>query len=137
MGINAIRQAVEKRFLDNWTGTDKKTTIRFSNRPFSPPKLKSWLSLDVNFADSNNSAISGRMTRRNGLIFCEIYAPIDKGSGDLTTLVDGFISIFENNQFDNIQCLSAKIRHIGVPNIQGTDPQWYVYRVSIPFYSYE
>lgn len=137
MGVNSIRQAIESRFYTNWSSTDKTSTVRFSNRPFQPPSQKIWLSIDVKLHNSKNSGISGKSRMRRGHIFCEVRSPVDSGTGDLAVVTDDFIEIFENQQFEGIQCLAADIRHIGVPNIQGTDPQWYVYRVSIPFYRYE
>ena len=72
----------------------------------------------------------------------DLYDSIDSGTGELGTLSDEALSIFENKQFavpadavtSSIQTRAADTRHAGVPNIQGTDPQWYQFSIRIPFY---
>lgn len=140
--IDTIRQNIEQRFRDNWTGTNLNTNVRYSNVEFDLKAVSGdWVSLDIRFANNNNAEIGGNLSpvsvRRNGIIYIEIYSPVDSGTGNATTLVDEAISIYENQQFNSIQCLSANVRHDGVPNIQGTDPQWYRYSVRVEFYKYD
>lgn len=139
MSISSIRASIETRFRDNWLGTSLDTNVRYTNVPFTPPLNESWVSLDVFFALSENRSINGDSisVRRNGTIAVRCYAPMDSGAGALAQLSDEVVSIFENAQFDQIQCLSADIQHVGQPNLQGLDPRWYVYMVTIPFYRYE
>lgn len=143
MSLNTIISSIEQRFLDNWTGTDTDTNVRFSNTIFDPIQDEHWVSLDVKWMTTMKSSISTTISkRRRGLIVIDVFAPIDDGTGELGTLADEAISIFEDAQFSvpldatatYIQCYSADIRHTGVPNIQGTDPQWYKYSVRIKFY---
>lgn len=139
MSINQIRQDIEQRFVDNWVSTDLTNGVRWSNLPFKPDASASpWVTVDVRFGDGVNAEIHNNLSvRRNGQIVVEIFATVDSGTGTMTTLVDSVLGIFENAQFEGIQCLAGRVRHTGVPNIQGTDPQWYMYSVRIPFYKYD
>ena len=136
-GLVTIKQDIEDRFIANWTATTIATNVRFENTPFTPPTTN-WVSLDIVYANSDNAAIHSSMdTRRNGFIIIDAYAVPDYGSRDALTLVDAANVIFENQQFNTIQCLAARVRHIGINNTQGTDASWYMYRTAIPFYKYE
>lgn len=143
MSLNTIKQTIITEFYNNWTGTDNDTNVRYSNHVFTPPEDESWASIDVRWMDSVNASISTQLcVRRKGLIVIDLYAPVDDGTTELGTLGDEAIGIFENQQLTvtadavgtSIQCLAANIRHIGVPNIQGTDPQWYKFSVRVKFY---
>lgn len=135
MSLATIKEDVETRFVANWSGTtlDK---VRFENTPFTPPNTE-WVSLDIVFANSENTAIHCNMdTRVKGFIVIDGYGPPDDGSRGVLNLIDSANTIFENTQFNSIQCLAARPRHIGIMNTQGSDAVWYVYRTSIPFYKY-
>jgi len=142
MSLSTIRQAIQQKFIDEWTGTDIDTRVRFSNVIFNPPESGTWASIDVKWIPTKKITISSSSAvRRRGLIVIDIFDSVDAGTGELGTLGDEAISIYENKQFavpdallSYIQCLSADIRHIGVPNIQGTDPQWYKFSIRIPFF---
>ena len=144
MGINTLQRAIEKRFVANLPLGDITTTrIRFSNNIFTPPSNDAWASLDIRWMPTQKVSISSNLTvRRKGLIVLDLFAPVDAGTLELGNLADAAIGIYENQQFavpDDaigtfIQCFSADVRHIGVPNIQGTDPQLYKYSVRIEFY---
>lgn len=136
MSLATIKEDIETRFVANWSGTtlDK---VRFENVQFTPPENLEWVSLDTIFANSTNAAIhSGLDTRVNGFIVIDCYGPPDDGSRGVLNLIDSASAIFENTQFNSIQCLAARPRHIGIMNTQGSDSTWYIYRVSIPFYKY-
>jgi len=142
MSIDTLRRAIEKRFIANWTGTTL-AKVRFSNSIFNPPEDTSWASLDIRWMPTQKVSISSNLgVRRKGLIVIDLYVPIDEGTLELGTLADEAIGIYENIQFSvpddsvgtSIQCFSADVRHVGVPNIQGTDPMWYKYSIRIEFY---
>lgn len=143
MSLDTIRQAIEQRFYDNWTGTDKDTHVRYSNTIFRPPENASWASIDVRWLPTINAAISTTLRkRRRGLIVMDTYVAIDAGSGALMALADEAITVFENQQFavtedagtGAVQCSTPDVRHIGVTNTQGTDAAWYKYSIRVPFY---
>jgi len=137
MSMLEIKQLIEQKFISEWAGTtvDK---VRFENVEFSPPDNEYWVSLDIVFANSQNSAISSSLdVKRNGFIIIDCYGPPDDGSRGTVTLLDEATNIFENTQFSRIQCLASRPRHIGINNTQGSDALWYIYRTSIPFYRYE
>lgn len=143
MSINTIKETIITEFFNNWTGTDKNTHVRYSNLIFQPPEDEAWASIDVRWMPTRKKTISSNdCVRRKGLIVIDLYAPVDSGTDELGTLGDEAIGIFENNKLTvtadaigtGIQCFSADIRHIGVPNIQGTDPQWYKFSIRIKFY---
>lgn len=138
MSLLSIKKAIEDRFIANWTGTNLDSNVRFENTEFTPQSGEEWVSLDIVWANSQNAAIHTNLdTRRNGFIIIDAYAMADQGSRGAIALVDEANSIFENQQFNNIQCLASRPRHIGINNTQGSDATWYIYRTSIPFYSYE
>ena len=143
MPINSIRHAIEQRFRDNWTGTDIDSGVRYSNDIFDPPKATSWAAIDVRWLPTIKTSISSAIqVRRKGMLIIDIFSPIDKGTSAISVLGDEAITIFENAQFavtgdaigTFVQMGSADIRHIGVPNIQGTDPMWYKFSIRIIFY---
>jgi len=136
MSLLTIKKDIEDRFVANWTGTSL-DNVRFENVPFVPPDNVNWISLDIVFANSENAAIHSSLdTRRNGFIIIDCYGPPDEGSRGVLSLLDQATSIFENQQFNTIQCLAGRPRHIGINNTQGSDAVWYIYRVSVPFYKY-
>lgn len=137
MSLVTIKKDIEDRFIANWTGTDIATNVRFENVPFTPPDNESWVSLDTIFANSTNAAIHSSLdTRVNGFIVIDCYAPPDVGAVVAMELADEAITLYQNTQFNRIQCLAARPRHIGINNTQGSDALWFIYRVSVPFYKY-
>lgn len=136
MSLVSLKKSIEDRFVANWLGTSLATNVRWENVPFTPPTTN-WVSLDIVLSNSQNTAIcSGMNTRRNGFIIIDAYALPDQGAKNALDLIDQATAIFENTQFDGIQCLAARLRHIGINNTQGADATWYMYRTSIPFYKY-
>lgn len=136
MSLVTIKQNIEERFVANWTDTTL-TNVRFENSVFTPPENTQWVSLDIVFANSVNTAICTNLdTRVNGFIVIDAYGPPDDGSRGVLGLIDSANTIFENTQFDSIQCLASRPRKFGIMNTQGTDSTWYVYRTSVPFYKY-
>ena len=143
MSLNTIKQTIIGEFYNNWNSTDVDTQVRYSNQIFRPPEDSSWASIDIRWIPSENVSISSNSCiRRKGLIVLDLFSPIDAGTSGLDAMADEALALFENKQLvvtadvigTSIQCFSADIRHIGVPNIQGTDPQWYKFSIRILFY---
>lgn len=136
MSLVAVKKSIEDRFVANWLGTNLSTNVRWENVPFTPPTTN-WVSLDIVQGNSQNTAIcTGMNTRRTGFIIIDAYALPDQGAKSALELIEEANTIFENRQFDGIQCLASRIRHIGINNTQGADATWYMYRTSIPYYKY-
>lgn len=130
------KQAIEGLFVSSWTGTSL-DNVRFENVQFTPPDNEYWVSLDIVYSNSSNSAIHATLdTRRNGFIIVDVYGPPDEGSNNILALLEEVTEIYENKQFSGINTYATRPRHIGINNTQGSDALWYIYRVSIPFYYY-
>lgn len=144
MGLNTIRQTIEQTFYDNWTDTNVDTHVRYSNAPFTPPKEANWASIDVRWLPAINASInsSAPCVRRRGILIIDLYSPIDDGMQVITAMGDNALTLFENQQLSvtadaigtAIQFLTSDIRHVGVPNIQGTDPMWYKLSIRLIFH---
>lgn len=135
MSFSTIRQNIETRFYDNWVGTNVNTAVRYSNEEFEPNGTAPWVGIDILFSPSRNASIGSTLcVRRHGVIAIEILVPIDTGTGTQLTLVDEVVTLFENQQFNDINCEASVVEHVGVPS-EGAEH--YKYRVGIPFYIYE
>lgn len=75
-------------------------------------------------------------SRVNGFIQVDIYLPLNTGVATGYTLSEAAKAIFNNQQFNRIQCLAGTITEVGRRNAGGDSVEYFQFRVVVPFYSY-
>lgn len=116
--INQAREAIYQRFVTAWGSTSPYT---FDNESFSPPS-DAWVRLSVRNTDSGQEtlgAIGNRKFLREGMVWLQVFVPLDSGLKDADTLSEAFRTIFEGVSFSNINFNRVVIKE-GSP-----ENQWY------------
>lgn len=88
-------QSIYNRFISGWGVT---TDFTFENEQFSAPKNSDWVRLTVGADVGGQETLGGigrRQYRRLGMIFIEIFTPIDSGVTRSRELVQLARSLFE------------------------------------------
>lgn len=116
--LNQARELIYQRFVDNWPAG---TPYTFDNEAYKPPATK-WVRLSVRNIDSGQEslgAIGNRKFLRKGMVWLQIFVPLDSGLKDADTLASSFRSIFEGVTFSNIRFTNVLVKE-GTP-----DNKWY------------
>ena len=142
MPYDAAADAIEARFLSNWTAAAPtlRTPVRFGDSRTwlvrtdatlslqAPTPNAEWVWLNVQFGAGRQASLEPNpIVRVVGLINCSIFTPKGKGRGALTTLADLIVPIFERRQFAG---LSVYERQIAGPI---PDAQWDGLLLRFPF----
>ena len=145
MPYDAAADAIEARFLSNWTAAAPtlRTPVRFGDARVwltrtdgtlslteqpSPQTVATWVWLNVQFGAGRQASLQpDPIVRVQGLIHCSIFTTKGKGRGALTEAADLIVPIFERRQFAG---LSVYERQIAGPI---PDPQWNGLLLRFPF----
>jgi len=105
-----IRQAIESRFLTNWTATD----VSWDNIPYTPNANTAFVRLMIDEIDSFQASMATIPCHRIiGIIHILIMVPIGTGTHVARVYADDAAAIFRNANFDGIQCRSPRIVRVG------------------------
>jgi len=105
-----IRQAIESRFLTNWTATD----ISWDNVPYTPDANTAFVRLMINEVDAFQASIASIPCHRIiGIIHILIMVPVGTGTNIARGYADTAAGIFRNADFDDIHCRSPRIARVG------------------------
>jgi hypothetical protein len=129
MSYEAARKAIQGHFSTYFTALAA-TKIAWDNVDFTIPTDESaW----VRFSVQNN--ISGyksfgrsKLTRREGIIFIQVFVPENTQTLLSSQIADNIVSIFETKLLSGISFQSPNVREAGVSN------GWYQVNISVPFY---
>jgi len=99
---NEAREAVYKRFVDNWGGA---SPYVFENEKFQADPAADWVRLSFRNTNSNQGtlgATGNKRYERDASIFLQIFTLVNTGTKNIDTLVRTFRSIFEGTRFSGV-----------------------------------
>ena len=139
MTISTIRQELTSVMV---SGFSDPSIIKHSNIKFTSSNYPLWVDFMITFRSSFNHSISPAATngvgvRRQGAVEAFVYTREGEGTSELSDTVGEIITIFENKNFNGIQCRAADILNLGQPKTPEGDVPLYAYAVRIPFFSFE
>ncbi|MFN3074721.1 hypothetical protein ACK1JC_14075 [Acinetobacter sp. TY2] len=125
-------QAILSR-VGTFTGM-KKTNIQLANnqivkgKPFEPPKGEIWVKITVKNAGSFISGIGNKpCTRTTGIVFIQLFAPLNSGTNDLSLLADKWSDHLQFYSVNRLEMLEANILDTGENN------GYYQYNVNVAY----
>lgn len=126
--LDQAQQAINDRFVTEWGTT---TPFSFTNEtPASNDISTSWVRLVSKLAVSGQRSLGqsgNRKYDRNGIIFAQVFSPINEGSSSGTALAKQIEDLYEGERFNGVVGQDSIIRDIG------PDGEWYQLQVEINF----
>lgn len=122
------REAIYQRFVDNTALAT--TNYTFDSEQYTPPAGETWVRLMVRHTDSEQHSLGGtnqRKFRRFGLIFVQVFSPLDAGTRANDTVVQATRDIFEGVDASGIKYYNA------IPREIGPDGAWFQTNLEITF----
>ena len=111
-----------------------KENIQLSNnplvdgKPFEPPESKIWAKITVKNAVAFIVEIGSEpTTRTTGIIFIQLFAPLNTGTDALSQLADKWASHMQFHKADALELREASILDAG------DDSRFYQYSVNVPY----
>lgn len=96
MSREAERIAVGTLFANGWGST---TPVSIPNKDFTPPQDTEWVRLSLQQADAfrlEMGAGANRQSRTVGIVFVQVFVPVDTGDGRASELADLAAAIFRD-----------------------------------------
>lgn len=125
MTFQAQQIAIEQRLRDNWSTTP----VEYPNSEFEPTNDDPFVRLSV-INGPANQVDWGKSTntfRHFGVIVCQIFVPINVGSGLAYSYADSLAAIWRTARFGGITCLAPSITEVGETG------SWFQLNVSVDF----
>lgn len=105
-------------------------------KPFQPPESEIWAKITVKNAGAFIAEIGAQpSTRTTGIIFIQLFAPLNTGTDLLSQMADKWASHMQFYKIDNLELREASILDAGHSNAIG-DPSsmsFYQYNVNIAY----
>lgn len=111
--LSTARESIYQRFATDWGVTSDYT---FDNEDFTPPEDTPWVRLVVRHTSSNQVSLGSSGNRkfdRDGLVFVQVFTPLDQGSAVADALVEKVLEIFEGKTIDLIRFTDVTPREVG------------------------
>lgn len=133
-GFENERQNIEEEFVAGWTSAT--TPIKFENvnglvsgtdMLKDDKGLTQWCRITILNAASSNMVIGGTTVRHAGDIIVNVWVKSGTGTDTARELCDDVYDIFNNANFDGIQCHSSYVTTEG--DVEG----WFQMTVSTPY----
>lgn len=97
-------------------------------KPFEPPESELWAKITVKNAGSFIAEISSKpTTRTTGIIFIQLFAPLNTGTDALSQLADKWASHMQFHKADALELREASILDAG------DDSRFYQCSVNVPY----
>ena len=97
-------------------------------KPFEPPESELWAKITVKNAGSFIAEIGEQPnTRTTGIIFIQLFAPLNTGTDALSQLADKWASHMQFHKADALELREASILDAG------DDSRFYQYGVNVPY----
>ena len=119
-----------------------KTNIQLANnplmdgKPFEPPEKELWAKITVNNAGKFITCMGDKpCTRTTGIIFIQLFAPLNTGTDALSQLADKWAEHMEFYKTDHLELREANIIDAGHSSAIG-DPSsmsYYQYNVNVAY----
>lgn len=129
MGYLTQHNELRTRFNTMWGST---TPIAWANAEFTPPSPPSpWVRFVVSDGQSTQTTVGASTNnhRHYGVVYVQIFVPLDAGDSVALGYADTIAGIFRNWYGTNITCRQPRIKDVG-PEGNG----WYQVNVTVSFF---
>ena len=119
--LNQAKEAVYKRFVDNFTGVAL-ARIAFDNEEFEVPDAGDWVRLTVRGRGRAQDTLGkpgNRRFRSAASVLVQVYTPADTGVKQSDALAKEAADLFEGVSFSGLDFQVAEVRETG------PDGRWY------------
>ncbi|RTL04573.1 hypothetical protein EKK58_10255 [Candidatus Dependentiae bacterium] len=129
MNYEQARKAIQGFFSSNFTALNA-NKIAWDNVAFQIPKTKeAWIRFSIqNNISGYKSFGKSKLTRREGIIFIQIFTPENTETLQASQLTDSITSIFETKLLGGVTFQSPDAREAGISE------GWFQINISVPFY---
>lgn len=118
--------AIGAHFATGWGTT---TSIAWDNVPYSPDPTLAWVRVSIQHNVERQETVERGMYTRRGLVFVQIFVPVDTGRADVDVLVPQCQAIFEDSDPTRITFSNVTAREIGT----ASDEAWFQVNVTAEF----
>jgi hypothetical protein len=127
--LAVAREVIYQKWVDDWGAT---SLFTFDNEKYNPPSGSAWARVGVRHRGSALESIGGAGNnnyQRTGVLFVQVFTPIDQGVSEADSLSQAARAIFEGITLSNnaIRFNNAVIREVG------SDGSWYQVNVECEF----
>lgn len=126
--LDQAQVLINDRFITQWAA---RTPFALTNENSLANEVTTswvWLNSKLGFSGQHTLGKSGaRRYERRGIIFAQVFTPVNTGSKPAVDLAKAIEDIFEGVTFNGVSCFNSIIKEIGV------DGQWYQLQVQIEF----
>jgi hypothetical protein len=112
------RDSIQSQFSNTWEAAsldagEVRPTIAWDNIEFEPPTNSTWARCSVQHNIANQVGLGGvgdRYFRREGLVFVQVFVPIETGTKLLNKWVITALSAFEGVEFENVRFRKSRVQ---------------------------
>jgi hypothetical protein len=127
MTLNEVRKIIYQHFLGAW---NNQTPVDFANEKFVQPLLEPWVRITIKSQPSMQVTIGPtgyRKFRRSGILFAQVFTPIETGANQADDLAEEIRDVFEAIRLSGIWFQQTDIFE------QDPNGKWYSYTIQTPF----
>ena len=129
MSYEQARKDIQGHIATYLTAVDS-TKIAWDNVKFNIPTDKSeWCRVSVQNNISNHKSFGpNKRTRREGIIFVQVFCIENTNTLSLNQITDNVVEIFETKLLSGVKFQSPNVNEVGVSD------GWFQVNISVPFY---
>jgi len=105
MTTDQARTIIYQEFEDKWNPSAPTVPFCFPNEEFDASDLKEWVRVSVRHALGGQWTLGqsgGRVFRRRGAVYIEVYSPVDRGLLRLDELMSAARDIYEGKNISQV-----------------------------------
>ena len=113
MTVTEVRNIIMSRYLTEYTG---QFIIAIDNQKIDAPTDEEWVRLTVNFNDGFQDSLGtagNRKYLKSGMIFIQVFFPINKGTNNSDTLAEDSANLFDGVRIDDLWMYNGRVKTIG------------------------
>lgn len=132
MSYSNIRKAIQGHIVTNLsTGVVPIDKRAWDNVDFTiPSDGSSWIRISVQNNISNHKSCGpNKLTRREGIVFIQVFVVKDSETDEANTIIDALVAIFETKLLAGVTFKSPNVREVGLSE------GWYQINISVPFWA--
>ncbi len=121
------RKEIMKRYLSEFSG---QFPVAIDNKKLEKPDGVKWVRLTILFNDGNQDSlgkVGNRKYVKRGLIFVQVFTPINKGTNTNDDLCNSSLNLFDGVRISDLWMYNGKINTIG------PDGEFYQQNVVVEF----
>jgi len=108
----------------------------YEGQPFEAPEKELWAKITVSNAGKFISGIGNKpCTRTTGIVFIQLFAPLNSGTYELSLLADKWVEHMEFYSIGHLEMMEASIIDAGHTSVIGnpSDLSFYQYNVNVAY----